>query len=71
MFVVPEVPWGSGFNLRIVTGEKHCDKAAEEFIDACKTNVPVSFFRDRSNQRFVSGHDFSRAINNGTDRASR
>jgi hypothetical protein len=30
--------------------------------EACKTNVLVCFFGGRSDQRFVSGHDFSRAV---------
>jgi hypothetical protein len=38
------------------------DLPLDGFIDACKINVLVGFFRARSNQRFVSGHDFSRAV---------
>jgi hypothetical protein len=34
----------------------------EGFMDACKNNVRVSLFGANLKKRFVSGHDFSRAV---------
>jgi hypothetical protein len=31
-------------------------------IDACKTECPNRFFEPNFKKRFVSGHDFSRAV---------
>ncbi len=51
---------------RLESGRKKARKDLG-FIDACRINVLVRLFRANSNKRFVSGHDFSRAVQAAND----
>jgi hypothetical protein len=41
--------------------------AISALMDACKNNVRVNQFRANFKERFVSGHDFSRAAKASND----
>jgi hypothetical protein len=58
-----------GYRLHRSSKHQPVHKCSAEFgfMDTCKTNVLVSLFRAKLKKRFVSGHDFSRAVKAAND----